>query len=164
MIALNASTALALAGTALFAVAIFVPRRGRETPIPAATVSYAPPPIERWLPSDSRESEESRYTPASEDAAPFDGFAYAGDTPAAVLSVEDDAPEWPRLIDARAARADARTRADLADALCAIGSDWSRTILAHALAEERDEIVRARLVSGRTDPRVHPTPAYADES
>jgi hypothetical protein len=139
MMLLTTSTAFALAGTALFAVVIFAPRRERV--VPTATVSYAPPHIEGWSPQIEREAYVASY-----DRPP------------------DEPLVWPQLIDASAATADAGTRIDLADALLEIDTEWSRSVLARARAEEHDEDVRARLTSGRRGPSVRPTPAYADES
>ena len=95
-------------------------------------------------------------------AAAFDAPAASGT--AASLADTASHATWTQLIDARALALDAAARAALADALRAVDSPWSRTILARALAEEHDEDVRERLTSDRTGRVIHPTPAYADES
>jgi hypothetical protein len=99
-------TALALAGTALMAVAIFGPFRrtastGEEPAAPAAVA--------------------------------------AGPTLAPVTVA------WPALVEASAIACDAQARIDLADALGALRSPWSESVLRQAHDSEPDPAVRAAI-------------------
>ena len=108
---------LALAGTALLTVALFAPRRQRA----AVPVSFAPGPAERWTP------------PLDE---PW-GFAVLSEPQAAATLP----PQWPALVDPRAANADAATRCALVDALRAVATPWAEAILDRARTEESDPAV-----------------------
>jgi len=100
-------TALALAGTALMAVAIFGPFRR-----PALDAhDAAPDPVAR------------------EPLAPR-----APSTAA-----------WPALVEASAAGCDVSARIDLADALGALRSSWSESVLRQAHVSESDPAVRAAI-------------------
>ncbi len=91
-------TALAVAGTALMAVAIFGPFRRPLPEVATASPAAAPP-----------------------------------------------APPWPALVDASAIACDANARIDLAEALGALGSRWSASVLRQAHASEADPVVRAAI-------------------
>jgi hypothetical protein len=101
----NASvpTALALAGTALMAIAIFGPfRRPVRDPAPSAPVVVPAPP------------------PAT-------------------------AVQWPALVEASATACDVPARIDLAEALGALRSPWSESVLRQAQGSEPDPAVRAAI-------------------
>ena len=115
---------LALLGTALMAVAIFVPARASA----AVTVSYAPPVV---APSTYRHREEPRFI--DDDSGEATASAHA--------------PDWPTLIDARAAGCDAAARVALADALGAVRADWARRILERALDDEDVHAVREAVLA-----------------
>ncbi len=98
--------ALALAGTALMALALFGPFR-RSTAEPVEAAAPAPPAV----------------VPAAASAA------------------------WPALVEPSAAACDPQARIDLADALGALRSPWSESILRHAHDSEADPAVRAAIAA-----------------
>lgn len=119
---LQIPTLLALLGTALMAIAIFAPRRAA----PPATISFAPP-IATVSPFDLSVSVTSDER---------------GDVPKKVE------PEWPLLVDPRAAGCDTSTRLALIDALLTVRAPWADSILRKARLEEADGLVRAALDAG----------------
>jgi hypothetical protein len=123
MLTMQIPMLLALLGTALMAVVIFAPSRAPAT----VTTSFAPPPlppaVERWEPS-----------PAIDCWEPL-----AAEPP--------DTSTWPALIDPRAAGCDAAARLALVEALAAVRSPWSETILRRALDDESDRSVRDAVVA-----------------
>lgn len=102
---MNASvpTALALAGTALMALAIFGPFR---------------------RPVHDRAPDAVQPVPASQPAP---------------------AVQWPALVEATATACDVPARIDLADALGALRSPWSESVLRQAHDSEPDPAVRAAI-------------------
>jgi hypothetical protein len=123
MLTLQIPTLLALLGTALMAVVIFAPAANAAS----VTVSFAPPlaPVERWSP------------------APADPFA----TNSAADIFSHRSPEWPALVDPRAAHCDAASRLALADALATVRGPWADAILHRALDDEPDALVRDAIVA-----------------
>lgn len=52
-------------------------------------------------------------------------------------------PSWPQLIDESLAQAGTQLRLDMVERLSIIDTDWSRSVLERARAEDPDEAVRA---------------------
>ena len=131
MLTLQIPMLLALLGTALMAVVIFAPTRV-ATP---AAISFAPPPapplFDQWQPLPSEYCEPL----ADEPFAP---------PPLATVST---GAAWPAMVDQRASGCDAAARLGLVEALAAVGTPWSETILRHALDDEPDPAVRAAVVT-----------------
>lgn len=123
MLTLQIPMLLALLGTALMAVVIFAPSR---VPTPVTT-SFAPPPapppFEHW-----------QLPPIEQWDAPI------------VATASTDTATWPALVDHRAANCDAPARLGLVEALAAVRSGWSESILRRALDDEPDAAVREAVV------------------
>jgi hypothetical protein len=113
---------LALLGTALMAVVIFAPSRAPAS----CTTSYAPPPapppFEQWQPPPL-EAWDAPAEPEVPVAAP-------------------ETATWPALVDRRAAGCDAAARLDVVEALAAVRTAWSESVLRCALDDEPDAAVR----------------------
>lgn len=74
----------------------------------------------------------------------------AGAAPLGARSAYDEPlrpPRWPQLVEPSAAALDVAARIDLVDALAALDSAWSESVLRQALAEEADPTVRSAIVS-----------------
>jgi len=79
---------------------------------------------------------------------PFPRSGNGATNPSSPTMVPDDggAP-WPALVEASAAACDVPARIDLADALGALGSRWSESILRQALETEPDPTVRSAIAA-----------------
>jgi hypothetical protein len=75
--------------------------------------------------------------------APADPFA----TNSAADIFSHRSPEWPALVDPRAAHCDAASRLALADALATVRGPWADAILHRALDDEPDALVRDAIVA-----------------
>ena len=76
--------------------------------------------------------------------------APAGGAPLEARTAYDERlrpPRWPQLVEPSATALDVAARSDLVDALAALDSAWSESVLRQALAEEADPGVRSAIVS-----------------
>ncbi|HEY0615522.1 MAG TPA: hypothetical protein VGC96_12805 [Candidatus Elarobacter sp.] len=113
MLTAQFSMLLAVLGTVLMAIVIFAPAPAGATVTASFAPPLEPPPFHRWEPS--------------------------GVHPYEVAAAE---PQWPRLVDPRAAGCDADGRNAIVAVLAELRSPWSREILARALEDESDAAVR----------------------
>lgn len=124
---------LAVLATLLMAIVIFAP-----APVPArVTLSYAPPlasPQERWEPPPP----------------PFEPLEPSTD--------RRREPNWPLLLDPRAAGCDAAARLALVEALASVRTAWATELLRGALADESSPAVREAIAFALAEsgPRVQP--------
>jgi HEAT repeat protein len=91
------------------------------------------PPIESW-----------RATTSPADASPAE--ASLADVSPADAPVST-APEWPTLVDVRAANCDATARLAIVEALAAVRAPWAHAILCRAADDDTDESVRCAAAS-----------------
>jgi hypothetical protein len=121
---LEVPTLLAFLGTALTAVAILAPRK-MPAPLPDSLAVAAPvlAPRDAWRPV---------YAPSAEPSLP---------------PVTPPTPNWPELVDPRAAGVDPTTRRALIDALGSVRAEWARALLQRALDDESEPVLREAIRS-----------------
>lgn len=156
MLTLQLPTLLALLATALMAVVIFAPERTAARP----TISLAPPLAPASL-ADRRHSDADSFLDSDSyldfnSAFHRDSFPDTDSLFDVANTAVPRAPAWPALVDPRAAGCDAGARLALVEALLAVGTPWSHSILDRVLDDESDPHVRSAVMVGGVGERDEP--------